>query len=165
MSIEVQKSNAGHEIDNQRNPENLSTLTAADFWHIISKGKYKDKDMEKYEICPKAIQNVLSNIPKNQPLLRKQAAKIVHTYVRDVLGIPDETDKSKIEKALKLKDIYDCRVCVESIIQVYSRGIMKAYYEISDMKEFKAFGGNEEMTIEEAELIEARMEEISCEEG
>lgn len=154
MSIEVQKSNEGHDSDNQSNSEDSSTLTAAEFWHIISKGEY--------EACPKAIRNVLSNIPKNQPLLRKQAAKIVHTYVRDVLGIPDETDKNKIEKALKLKDIYDCRVCVESIIQVYSRGIMKAFYEISDMKEFKAFGGNEEMTIEEAEWIEARMEEMAC---
>ena len=54
-------------------------------------------------------------------LRRMDAARILHLYMQHVLGIPDLTD---ISAAGILKDLYDCRVCVNHIAQVYLRGIM-----------------------------------------
>ncbi len=57
-----------------------------------------------------------------QTLLRKTAARILHFYLRDILAVPDIPD---ITPAAVLKDLYDCRVCVNSIAQIYLRGIME----------------------------------------
>ena len=57
-------------------------------------------------------------------LLRKDAARILHLYMTKVLEIRDEAD---ISPASALKDLYDCRVCVNHIAQVYLKGIMKAH--------------------------------------
>lgn len=54
-------------------------------------------------------------------LRHMDAARILHLYMQHVLGIPDLTD---ISAAGILKDLYDCRVCVNHIAQVYLRGIM-----------------------------------------
>ncbi len=60
----------------------------------------------------------------NLRLLRKDAARILHLYMQKVLGVRDEGD---ITNASVLKDLYDCRVCVNHIAQVYLRGIMKGH--------------------------------------
>lgn len=53
---------------------------------------------------------------------RRSAARILHNFMRIVLGIKDEPD---ISKAYVLKDLFDCRVCANHIAQVYLRGVMK----------------------------------------
>ena len=53
---------------------------------------------------------------------RRSAARILHNFMRIVLGIKDEPD---ISKAYILKDLFDCRVCVNHIAQVYLKGVMK----------------------------------------
>ena len=55
---------------------------------------------------------------------RKDAARILHLYMTKELEIGDEAD---ISPASVLKDLYDCRVCVNHIAQVYLKGIMKAH--------------------------------------
>lgn len=125
-------------------------MTAIEFLQYISDDSCKNRT---------SLQYVLSNIPAGGPLLRKQAAKIVHVYMKEILGIPDETNTEKIQYALKLKDIYDCRTCVEDIIQVYSRGIMEAFYDIPEMG-MKAFGGNEEMDYTETEQIKCKIKAL-----
>jgi hypothetical protein len=57
-------------------------------------------------------------------LLRKDAARILHLYMTKVLSVRDEED---ITAASVIKDLYDCRVCVNHIAQVYLKGIMKAH--------------------------------------
>lgn len=53
---------------------------------------------------------------------RRHIALAVHEYLRDVLGESDEPD---IAPASVLKDLFDCRVCVQHIAQVYLKGIME----------------------------------------
>ncbi|MBO4900276.1 MAG: S-layer homology domain-containing protein [Lachnospiraceae bacterium] len=56
-------------------------------------------------------------------LTRKTCARILHEFMKNVLGYPDiDWDRAK-----ELKDIYDCKVCANSIAQVYERGIMAEY--------------------------------------
>ena len=56
-------------------------------------------------------------------LTRKVCARILHEFMKNVMGYRDvEWDRAKA-----LKDIYECRVCANSIAQVYEREIMKEY--------------------------------------
>ncbi len=60
----------------------------------------------------------------NAPELKRiDAAIMLHKYLREVLDIPDLAD---ISGANVLRDLYDCRKCVNHIAQVYLRGLMKA---------------------------------------
>lgn len=88
------------------------------------------------------LKYVLSNIAANEEITRNQAAKILHAFIRDVMGMPDITDESVLQKATELKDLYDCRTCVSDIMQVYVRGIMDAGYVIKETG-MKMFGGRE----------------------
>jgi len=60
---------------------------------------------------------------KSRGLNRKQAARIIHNFLRLEKQEPDEIDASP---AYVLKDLFDCRVCAGHIIQVYVKGIMDA---------------------------------------
>lgn len=88
------------------------------------------------------LKYVLSNIAANEEITRNQATKILHAFIRDVMGMPDITDESVLQKATELKDLYDCRTCVSDIMQVYVRGIMDAGYVIKETG-MKMFGGRE----------------------
>ena len=101
------------------------------------------------------LKYVLSNIPANEELTRNQAAKILHTYMRDVLGIPDITDENVLHKATELRDLYDCRICAADIMQVYLHGMMDAGYVIKETG-MKMFGGSEKLT--EIELDKIRQQ-------
>jgi hypothetical protein len=59
----------------------------------------------------------------DEEMKRIDAARILHLYMLHVLHIPDLTDISGAEV---LKDLYDCRVCVNHIAQVFLRGVMDA---------------------------------------
>ena len=60
----------------------------------------------------------------DEAVVRKKAAKIFHMYLLNVMQVKDEDD---ISHASVMKDLYDCRVCVNHIAQVYLKGIMKAH--------------------------------------
>ena len=62
-------------------------------------------------------------------LTRIDAAIMLHKYMLEVAGIPDLGD---ISGAAVLKDLYDCRKCVNHIAQVYLRGLMKQAHESGD---------------------------------
>ncbi len=74
---------------------------------------------------------------------RRTAARLIHLFMRDMLGIEDIRN---INEAYKLKDLFDCRVCAGHIAQVYLRGIIDAEM-IGDMYIFDSFRG---VTSEEA---------------
>ena len=102
------------------------------------------------------LKYVLSNIPANEELTRNQAAKILHTYMRDVLKIPDITDENVLHKATELRDLYDCRICAADIMQVYLHGMMDAGYVINETG-MKMFGGGERFTTIEFDIVKERL--------
>ncbi len=59
----------------------------------------------------------------NEPVSRKQEARIIHMFILKEEGIKDIPDISRAEA---LRDLYDCRVCANHVAQVYLRGIMDA---------------------------------------
>ena len=120
----------------------------------ITRCEIEDK-LTRCEIEDK-LKYVLSNIPSNEELTRNQAAKILHIFIRDVLGLPDITDENVFHKATELSDIYDCRTCAADIMQVYVRGIMNPGYVIKETG-LKMFGGRERLTNCEMEKVKQRL--------
>jgi len=76
---------------------------------------------------------------------RRHAAKILQILLEKVLG---ETETLDLSPAYALKDIFECRVCTESIAFAYVKGIMPA--------EDSVFGVKEKITEEEAEELIGR---------
>ena len=68
---------------------------------------------------------------RNEPVTRKNIARIIHMFLLKEKGIADISD---IHEAEVLRDLYDCRVCANHVAQVYLRGIM-------DAKELAVNGG------------------------
>lgn len=60
-------------------------------------------------------------VAQDEGLKRKDAARIIHNFLRMELKEADETDGST---AYALLDLFDCRICAGPIIQVYVKGIM-----------------------------------------
>lgn len=120
----------------------------------ITQCKMDDK-LTRCEVEDK-LKYVLSNIPASEHLTRNQAAKILHVFIRDVIGISDITDEKALHKATELRDLYDCRTCVSDIMQVYVRGIMDAGYVIKETG-MKMFGGGERLTDFELYKVRERL--------
>lgn len=71
---------------------------------------------------------ILCGFSKDYNLKRKNAAGIIHGFMKFILKIPDITDEAELKRAECLKDLYDCAKCVNDICQVYLREIMKPKY-------------------------------------
>lgn len=84
-------------------------------------------------------------------LPRKEAAHIIHDFLRTELQEADEADGSP---AYALQDLFDCRVCAGHIIQVYVKGIMDGTI-LPDGR--MIFDANKEVSFREAEKIVARV--------
>lgn len=82
---------------------------------------------------------------------RKEAACKIHEYLRDSLHEADEIDTAP---ALKLQDLFDCRVCAGHVMQVYVKGIMEAHRNADGRL---IFGMDDEVLPEEAEKIKRRV--------
>lgn len=117
------------------------SMTYLDFTELLS--KVTDRPM------PESVTLALTNYPESRPIERRHAAKLVHLYLRDVLGAADEEDLSK---ANELVDLYDCHTCAGDIAQVYLKGIMPA-------KRFPEFGTMDRIEEAEAELIVKKLSE------
>ncbi|MCR4945952.1 MAG: hypothetical protein K5929_03280 [Lachnospiraceae bacterium] len=96
---------------------------------------------------------------KEAAVSRRDAAKIVHIFLRDVLKVPDLAD---ISQAAKLKDLYDCRVCVNDIAQVFLRGIMQGHEYPGGLLLFESY---EMLTDEETEKVFSAVRDIVCHTG
>lgn len=87
----------------------------------------------------------------NEPLQRKNAARILHEFMRIELK---EADVEDISPAKKLRDLYDCRVCAKHVMQVYTKGIMEGNYLTDTLYLFEM---NRGITVQEAETYIARV--------
>ena len=89
---------------------------------------------------------------------RRGAAKITHLFIRDVFGIKD---LDNINPAEKLRDLYDCRVCVNHIAQIYLRGIMDAIkMESATGDPFFIFDGKGTVSVTDAQMIAAKVSKL-----
>ncbi len=121
---------------------------------LLCKLKETDISVENEEL-------ILSDIPKEVDITRKQAAIIIHNYLKKVLNEKDVADTTM---AKELKDLYDCRVCVAHIEQVYCKGIMSALIDKVKAKESGLpimFGGNALLTDDESDEIAVRVKNKS----
>ena len=84
-----------------------------------------------------------------QPLSRKEAARIGHEALQRIL---EEEDESDISAAENLEDLYSCRTCVMHIAQMYTKGIMSG-------KTDGLFHGDDNITTEEAKAMIMKMME------
>ncbi len=99
-------------------------ITREQFIRLLS-GAPEDKD------CDLLLQEALEQrwiepqdlTDSSATLKRIDAARIIHLYIREVRKTADLPDISGAEI---LKDLYDCRVCVNHIAQVFLRGYMDA---------------------------------------
>ena len=137
-------------------------MKAREFWEYLVENLLSDKEnATKYSESPnnnqalfkktnsdKAIY-LLTEFADDYDIRKKNAARITHVFMRDILNISDITDETELSKAGMLKDLYDCRVCVADITQMYVRKIMPASYETPSL----IFGSEELFTIKEAENI------------
>ena len=86
----------------------------------------------------------------DEEIKRMDAARILHLYMQHVLHIPDLTDISGAEE---LKDLYDCRVCVNHIAQVFLRGLMDGIMIPAGGKEILIFDSHSPLKTEDIALI------------
>ena len=63
---------------------------------------------------------------KNRSIERRNAARIVHDFLRIQCGEADESDWKEAER---LSDLYHCKVCAKHVAQVYLKGIMPSKEE------------------------------------
>lgn len=85
------------------------------------------------------------------PITRKEAACVIHEFLRKELREPDEIDAGP---AMELRDLFDCRVCAGHIIQVYVKGIMEGRVQADGTL---LFCGEEPVTENEAENLRERV--------
>lgn len=98
-------------------------------------------------------------INKDNPIDRKSAARITHQYMLMEMKVGDIKD---ITPALVLRDLYDCRVCVNHIAQVFLRKLMEGMEipGLSDEK-FIIFDSKKEVSAYEAMNIRDKLRTIS----
>jgi hypothetical protein len=81
-------------------------------------------------------------------IIRSDAARILHMFM---LKIKDIKDLPDISGAEILKDLYDCRICVNHIAQVYLRGLIPAVcVNTSDTDSFYIFDSKSFLSEEES---------------
>ncbi len=83
---------------------------------------------------------------QKENITKKEAAGLVHEYLKNVLGEKDED----VQIPENLKDIYDCHTCVQHVTQVYFKGI---FFPGSDI----VFGMNEMLDANNLLEIEERV--------
>lgn len=82
------------------------------------------------------------------PIERRIAARIVHQFLRLECGEKDEEDWKAV---YELRDLYDCRICVNHVAQVVTKGIMKGKYDA--VSNCYIFGMKDGIDLKEAKEI------------
>ena len=123
--------------------EQLIELLTGEEWESDSLPSGTEKWLEEQDL-----------LNRGEELERRTAARIIHMYMRTVLGVKDVED---ITPAYELRDLFDCRVCANHIAQVYMRGIMDAV-RIGELCIFDVHG---KVTREEAVSYVGKIKESS----
>ena len=83
---------------------------------------------------------------KDDILLRKNCARIIHRYLQKVLREPDEV--TDLPSPAEILDLNDCRICAPHIAQVIAKGIMSP----RETGSAKLFAGDGEVDAEDARV-------------
>lgn len=87
-----------------------------------AEGMKQKKETDAMEIAKRhGVVNEQDALSADRPLVRNAAARILHEFLLRELGERDLTD---ISGAGVLQDLYDCRVCVNHVAQVFLKGIL-----------------------------------------
>ena len=109
-------------------------------------------------ISMKDNDNVSGSVPEyKEGMTRGDLAKMLHQYIKNDKGIRDIDD---ISGAAVLKDLYDCRVCVDHIAQVYLRGLMDAFFIPGKPEGFYIFDRERKVMREEFDETICRIREL-----
>lgn len=65
---------------------------------------------------------ILAGFIPNNILEKRDAARIINLFIRYT---KIENEENQWEKAKRLKDLYDCRTCVDHVAQMYVKGIIE----------------------------------------
>lgn len=114
-------------------------LTVGQFTGLLEKIVYH---------CDKGAERIGRDVSQQSEELikRRTAAGMIH----HVLLFMGEEDEESVEAAMRLKDLYTCRTCVNHIAQIYVKGIMTEWNN-------GVFGVDEQITYKEAEEILQRV--------
>lgn len=119
-------------------------MNTVDFTDLLLK-KYS----EKYEVSDDKLKEIkriiiVGLLPDNF-LEKRDAARLIHLFFRYT---KIEEDEENWDKAKILKDLYDCRSCVDHVAQIYVKGIIRPV-------NFDVFGMRNAITDKEAfEIID-----------
>lgn len=131
---------------------NLQTLIVENLWtgHKSQIKWTKEDELTGIRLSSgilKPCDNLTVRIYPAEQMDRRHVAASVHQYLLETLG---EKDEENWEAAKELKDLYDCRVCVTHIAQMYVKGIMPAL-----LPEDKIWGTREPVDKDElTEIVE-----------
>lgn len=122
----------------------MQEMTTEEFLALLQ--HLGETNLSPEELLDRDIIEELDVMEFQHPPRRDRAARIVHLYLRRIKGEADEDTQTL---AGKLLDIYDCRTCVNHIIQVIEKGIFapKLCHTLDGEKPI--FGNREPMTREE----------------
>lgn len=127
-------------------------MTAGEFVDVLLLRAEQENRISPHKPLPKSLTYALADYDPAYMLRRKNAARLAHIFLRDVLNEADEDSMERLKKAEVLRDLYDCRICVQDIMQLYAKGIISAENLLAEEGgSLLIFGGNEEFHREEAE--------------
>ncbi len=97
-------------------------------------------------------------IYREQYIERRAVARILHQFIRMV---QKEPELKEWKMAHRLKDLYDCRICVNHVAQVYCKGILPGMQAEDGSL---IFGMREQLTLTEAQMAVERIwkPELRC---
>jgi len=93
----------------------------ADLWHTYEDRCPSSRTCEEARRFSDTIHGTFSGQQLKDPALRRDAARILHLFLLQVLKLPDKD----WGRYAGLKDLYDCRICANAIAQVCVRSLMQ----------------------------------------
>lgn len=95
-------------------------MSISDFTDLLLNEYASRNDIGKDKL--KEIDRIISvGFVPEKILEKRDAAQIIHFFIRQT---KIEEDESTWEKAKKLKDLYDCHSCVDHVAQIFVKGII-----------------------------------------
>ena len=92
-----------------------------DLWNSYEKRCSSSDTAEEEQRFYTTIRSVFSVQQRKDPVLRRDAARILHIFLLQIAKLPDED----WGEYARLKDLYDCRICANAIAQVCVRSLLK----------------------------------------